>query len=86
MEFMNGRVLAKVTEPGKKVFPALNLPGEIGEEHDNFRMHQWREVLDPALEPRLIDLTHRCHGILAFRFVHDLLLIILVRASAGVYS
>ena len=78
MEFLYCRVLAEVSESGKKLLPALNPPGEIGKYYDTFRMHKRRKVLDSAVEPCLVDLAHGRRCTLAFGFVHDLLLIILV--------
>jgi hypothetical protein len=92
--FLNGRVLAEIVKPGKKILPALNLPGEIGKDHDNFRVHPRRKILHPAVEPCLIDLMHRRRRTRALGFVDDLHLIILFQAfpslvptnCTGVYS
>lgn len=76
MEFLNCCVLAEIAEPGKKVFPSLHAPDKSRQDHDNLRVQHGRKVLDLAVDPRLVDLTHGSSRILAFGFVyHELLLL-----------
>src|SRR5260221_10957491 len=81
-EFLNRRVPAEIAEPGEKFLASLNLPDKVGKNHDNLRMPHRRKILDLAVEPCLVDLTHGCGRILAFGFVtHHPLLLISARAS-----
>src|SRR5205823_3981799 len=74
LKFMDSRVVCEIAESGQELSPSLNPPDKTRQDHNDVRVDHRFEVVDAAVEPRLVDSTHCRGGIVSFRFVYHQLL------------